>query len=264
MDSLLSVYSIALGLLIGSFLNVLIYRLPRNESVVGPRSKCPGCGRLVRWYDNVPLLSFLFLQGRCRDCHSVISIRYPIVEAITAVFSFLVWQKFHAPLPYLYYFLLFTAPLLTVTFIDLEHRIIPDVISLPGIVAGFAVSLLVAETSLKKAALDSFLGILAGGGSLFLVSWFYEKIRHQEGIGGGDVKLAAMIGAFLGWKGILLVLLLSSFLGSLVGIVVMILFRKDLKLALPFGPFLAAGALIQLFCGAELIHWYLGLTTKLY
>jgi leader peptidase (prepilin peptidase)/N-methyltransferase len=218
---------------------------------------------MVRWYDNIPLFSFLILRGRCRDCRKVIPIRYPIVEVITAVLSFLVYQKFHAPLPYLFYFVLFAAPLIAITFIDLDHYIIPDSISLPGIVVGFIACLVLTEEPLKKAAVNSILGILSGGGSLFLVSWFYEKVRHQEGIGGGDVKLAAMLGAFLGWKGILFVLLMSSFLGSFVGILVMIIYRKGLKLALPFGPFLAAGALIYLFCGHELVHWYLGLTTRI-
>ena len=257
-------YSILFGLILGSFLNVCIYRLPRGQSVAVPRSYCPDCGRFIRWYDNIPLLSFLWLKGKCRFCNKKIPLRYPLVEAITGIFSCLVYLKFGGGLAYLFYFLLLAAPLIAITFIDLEHRIIPDSLSLPGILTGTLASFFLSGLPGTKALINSLTGILAGGGALFLVSWFYEKLRHQEGIGGGDVKLAAMLGAFFGWKGVFAVLLFSSVLGSLTGLLFMIVFKKGLKFAIPFGPFLAAGSLLYLFYGGEILGWYLGLTLKLY
>jgi leader peptidase (prepilin peptidase) / N-methyltransferase len=246
------------GLIIGSFLNVCIYRLPRGQSVAVPqRSFCPDCGRFLRWYDNVPIVSFLFLKGRCRNCQKRISFRYPLVEFITALLSVLIYVKFGGGLPYVFYFLLFAAPLVAITFIDLEHRIIPDIFSLGGIVSGFLAILLLSGQPWVSSLLFSLKGVLAGGGTLLGVSLIYEKLRHQEGIGGGDVKLAAMFGAFFGWKGVFVVLLFSSLFGSVVGLIVVAVLRKDLKLAIPFGPFLAAAALLYLFFGHQIVRWYL-------
>lgn len=264
MHPLFTFWAFLLGLAVGSFLNVCIYRLPRGRSVVVPRSHCPHCGRFLSWYENIPLFSFLFLGGHCRRCRKRISLRYPLVELLTGAFSVFVYWKFGMGLAYVFYFLLFTAPLIAITFIDLEHRIIPDVLSLTGIPSGILATLLLSGEAPMASLLFSIKGILAGGGSLFLVSWAYEKLRHQEGIGGGDVKLAAMLGAFFGWKGVFTTLLLSSLFGSLIGVTIMIVSRKNLKLAIPFGPFLAAGALLHLFYGKTLLQWYLGLTTKLY
>lgn len=252
------------GLVLGSFLNVCIYRIPRRQSVIVPRSYCPECGRFIRWYDNVPVLSYLWLWGRCRFCRKRISLQYPLVELLTGLLSLGVYLKFGGVLPYLFYFLLLAAPLVTVTFIDLRHRILPDVLTLPGIAAGVLATLLLSGLAPVSALLRSLFGILAGGGILFLVSWVYEKIRHQEGIGGGDVKLAAMLGAFFGWKEIFLILFLSSLLGSIAGVILLALFKKGLRFAIPYGPFLAGAALITLFLGAEIVRWYLGLTSILY
>lgn len=264
MTQLYSTSAFLLGLILGSFLNVCIWRLPRGESIVAPRSHCPQCGRMISWYDNIPVLSFLFLRGRCRSCERKISPQYPVVELITGGLSLLVYLKFGGGLPYLFYFLLLTAPLVAISFIDLEHKIIPDVISLPGIFAGLTSSLLLSQHGFAEPLLQSLLGMLTGGGILFAISWIYERLRHQEGIGGGDIKLAAMLGAFFGWKGILTILFFSSLLGSLVGVVMVLFSGKNLKLIIPYGPFLASGALIYLFYGKEIIRWYLSLTQFIY
>jgi len=261
---LFSLWAALLGLLVGSFLNVCIYRIPKGLSVVAPRSHCPECRISIRWHDNIPLLNYLWLRGRCRSCHAPIPFRYPLVEAVTAVLSVLVYIKFGAGWAYVFYFFLLAAPLVAVTFIDLAHRIIPDVISLPGIAAGIAATLVLSGLPVPAALMKSLWGILAGGGVLFAISWTYEKIRGREGIGGGDVKLAAMLGAFFGWKGVFFILLLGSLLGSVTGLLLIAARRQGPQAAVPFGPFLAAGALLHLFTGNELVRWYLSFTSKLY
>ena len=239
------------GSCIGSFLNVCIYRLPNAKSIVFPPSACPGCNMPIRFYDNIPILSFLLLRGRCRHCRARISLRYPLVELMLGLFALCVYLKFGLTLEALIIYL-FIASLIVITFIDIDHRIIPDAISLPGILVGFAASFVLPEITYK----ESLAGILAGGGSLLLVAWVYSLITHKEGMGGGDIKLLAMIGAFLGWKGVLLTIFLASAIGTLCGLVVMIRSGKNLKLAIPFGPFLAMGAMIHIFFGNELILWY--------
>lgn len=257
-----TLFTILFGLCIGSLLNVVIYRLPRGESIVTPRSHCPPCGHSIRWYDNIPLLSFLLLKGHCRSCQKPISWQYPLVELLTGCLSFLVFKKFGG-IPYFLYFLLLVCPLIAITFIDLKHQIIPNWISLPGIGAGLLTSCLLSGSRLET-IVQCWWGIMAGGGALFLVSWLYEKIRKKEGIGMGDVKLAAMLGAFFGWKGVFFILLLSSLLGSIAGFFLILFFRKGFQDALPYGPFLAGAALIQLFFGSELISLYLQFTQRLY
>lgn len=245
------------GLILGSFLNVCIVRLPLGESIVHPRSHCRACGKMISWYDNIPLLSYLLVKGRCRGCSEPISLKYPLVEALTGVLSAATLFKFGLTPAYGCYFLLLVAPLIVVAFIDLEHRIIPNGISLPGIAAGFLTSLWLGSEPLGVRWITPLAGLVVGGGGLFLVSWIYEKTRGQEGIGMGDVKLAAMFGAFFGWNGVLVILLLSSLLGSVVGIILMLFFRKGPKFAVPFGPFLSAGAVIYLFYGSQMLSWYL-------
>jgi len=246
------VISIIFGAMIGSFLNVCIHRLPKEESIVRPGSHCPKCKTPIRFYDNIPLLSYLLLGGKCRHCKAPISIQYPIVEAITALSSFFLFITFGVSLSFIYYFS-FVAALIAITVIDLYHQIIPDVISLPGIVIGLLGSLVIPQITFWS----SFIGVLSGGGSLFLVATVYQWLFKREGMGGGDVKLLAMIGAFLGWKAVILTIFLSSFIGSIIGITVMLIKGKDFKYAIPFGPFLAAGAVISLFWGENLISWYL-------
>jgi len=249
---MLSIISIILGAMVGSFLNVCIYRLPKEESIIWPRSHCPTCKKMIRFYDNIPLISYLLLRGRCRYCKGPISLQYPLVEGITALSSLFLIIKFGPSLSYLFYFA-FVAALIAITVIDLYHQIIPDGISLPGIGVGLLASLVIPQITF----FNSLMGILLGGGSLFLVATLYEWIFKREGMGGGDVKLLAMIGAFLGWKAVILTILLSSLIGSTTGILIMILKGKDFKYAIPFGPFLSMGAVIALFYGENLIRWYL-------
>jgi len=249
---MLSVVSIIFGALIGSFLNVCIIRLPRAESIITPGSHCPHCKKPIKFYDNIPLISYILLKGKCRHCNGPISIQYPLIEGITALGSLSLFMKFGPSLSFFIYFA-FVAALIVITVIDLYHQIIPDVISLPGIGAGLLASLVLPQFTF----FDSLIGALLGGGSLFLVATLYQWLFKREGMGGGDVKLLAMIGAFLGWKAVILTILLGSLVGSITGIIIMVLKGKDLKYAIPFGPFLSLGAVIALFYEAEIIHWYL-------
>jgi len=250
---------IVLGLLIGSFLNVCIYRLPREKSVVRPRSFCPKCRTPIKWYDNIPLISYIILLGRCRSCRRSIPIRYPLVELCSAFFLWFLFFHFDAWKPCLIYYFLLIAPLIVVTFIDLEHRIIPDVISIPGIVAGALSQFLLMHGSWDVIGLDVLLGVVVGGGFLALVGFGYEFLKKREGLGGGDIKLAAMLGAFFGWKGIIFILFMSSVVGSFVGVILLTVFKKDTKFAIPYGPFLAIGAIVYLFWGEWILNWYFGL-----
>lgn len=247
------------GLIIGSFLNVVIHRVPLEQSIIKPRSHCPQCQHPIAWYDNMPLFSYLILRGRCRHCQQKISIQYFVVELVTATISLQTFLHFRNLTFYVAYFCFLLAPLIAVIFIDLKHRIIPDSISLPGILIGVVVHYLAAPPGWEmKALLESAIGILVGGGFLFLVAFAYEKIKKREGLGGGDVKLAAMFGAFFGWREVLMILLIASVLGSVIGLVV-VWTKKNWQYALPFGPFLALAAYLQLFWGGLLLEWYLGL-----
>jgi len=241
------------GALIGSFLNVCIVRLPEERSIVRPRSHCPSCGHQIAWYDNLPVLSFVLLRGRCRACGVRISPLYPTVELLTGALAVALWMRLGTTLAFAGYFL-FAAALVTITFIDLDHRIIPDVISLPGIVVGLAVSFV----SPLVTPLEALLGVLAGGGVLLAIATGYEMLRGREGMGGGDVKLLAMIGAFLGWQSVFVTLMVASLIGSIIGVGLMVYQRADTKLAIPFGPFLAGGALVSLFFGDRILAFYFG------
>lgn len=247
------------GACVGSFLNVCIYRLPLGRSIVAPRSQCPRCGRPIHWYDNIPLLSYVVLQGKCRHCAGSISPRYAIVELITLGLSVATFYHFQNLPQYLIYFCFLVAPLIVVTFIDLEHRLIPDVISIPGIVAGAMARLTFSHGNYTPVLIDIILGILVGGGFLCLVGLGYELLRKQEGLGGGDVKLACMLGAFFGWKAVIFILMVSSVLGSVVGLFLIFVLRKGLKYAMPFGPFLVAAGYIYLFWGEKILNWYINL-----
>ncbi len=240
------------GLFIGSFLNVCIYRIPENKSIVMPASNCPGCHTPIRFFDNIPVLSYVWLLGRCRSCHAPISIRYPVVELLTGVFAGLCVLKFGFTLAAAIYFA-FIASLLVITFIDIDHRIIPDVISLPAIPVFFGATFFLPGIG----PVESIAGILIGGGSLFLVAWAYYLFTGKEGMGGGDIKLLAMIGAVVGWQGVILAIFAASITGTVVGGILMLASGKNLKLAIPFGPFLAVGAVISVFYGPELIRWYI-------
>lgn len=242
------------GTIVGSFLNVCIYRIPAGKSIVSPPSSCPHCGHRIRWFQNIPVWSYLFLGGKCASCSVRISLRYPSIEILTGVLYALTLYYFNFSAATVVYWI-FVAALVTITFIDLDHQIIPDVISLPGIVIGFVCSFLIPWLSW----LDSLLGILLGGGILLTIAWLYEKLTKREGMGGGDIKLLGMLGAFLGWKAILPIVFMASLSGTLVGVPLMLLQKGDTKLAIPFGPFLAFAATVYLFWGQNIIHWYLSL-----
>ena len=253
------------GLISGSFLNVFIYRFPRGESIVFPPSHCRNCGSYLRFYHNIPVLSYIFLRGKCHSCGSGISILYPVVELLTASLATLLFYKFGITvMTFVYLVLIFS--LIVITFIDLEHMIIPNLITFPGIVVGFAYNLFITDWRLlfrsvehldssvfyiitKIPALNSFFGILIGGGSLLMVFYVYKLIRKTEGIGMGDVKLLAMLGAFLGVNGVFFTILISSLVGSVVGVAIILMKRGDFKFALPYGPFISFGAVLFIFTG---------------
>jgi leader peptidase (prepilin peptidase)/N-methyltransferase len=240
------------GLTIGSFLNVCIYRLPRQLSVVHPPSRCGACGRTLRWYHNVPVVSWLALRGRCAFCGASVSAQYPIVEIVTAIaFVLVAWVTPVGPL--LAARLLLACLLIVLFGIDLEHQILPNVITLPGIAAGFAFAL-----AGPPGWRDSLLGILLGGGLLYGVAAGYYLVRKEEGMGMGDVKMLAMIGAFLGWQAVLLTVVLASLSGAAIGVAMMVTQKGSMKYALPFGTFLALGAGVAMLAGDGIIAWYLG------
>ncbi len=240
-----------LGLLIGSFINVCIYRLPRKESIVFPPSNCPSCKQPIQFYDNIPLLSFLFLRGRCRSCRTPISWRYPLVELIHGMGYLFILHQFGLSFAALIYALFFSA-LMVVTFIDLSHQIVPDVITLPGMVLG----LLAASTVLPPGPINSLIGLFLGGGLFYFVAILSVTLLKKEGMGGGDIKLIAMIGAFLGWKGMLLTIFLAALSGSISGLFLVLCRGRSRAEPIPFGPFLALGAMVSLFWGPEILHWY--------
>lgn len=251
-DAILLGYALLLGLCVGSFLNVVIYRLPLGQSLVSPGSRCPKCGYQLRWYDNVPVLSWALLGGRCRRCRTDISIQYPVVEIVTGLlFVLVVWLTPVGPL--LVSRLLLVAILIALFGIDLEHQILPNSITLPGIVIGVMFSFIT-----PPGWKDALLGALLGAGVLYGIAAAYYAVRREEGLGMGDVKMLAMIGAFLGWKAVLVTLVLSSFSGAAIGMALMAAQRGGMKLALPFGTFLAVGALAAMLAGEPLITWYAG------
>jgi leader peptidase (prepilin peptidase)/N-methyltransferase len=240
------------GLLIGSFLNVVIYRLPIGQSLVSPPSRCRHCGYSLRWFDNIPVLSWVFLRGRCRNCGAPVSWQYPLVELITgALFVLVVWLT---PIGLLLVSRLLLVSILIALFgIDLEHQILPNSITLPGIVIGLLLSL-IAPPGIRDAAI----GALLGAGILYGIAGAYYLWRREEGMGMGDVKMLAMVGAFLGWKAVLVTLVLSSFSGAIIGVILLRVQGRDMKFALPFGTFLAIGALIAMLAGDPLVAWYAG------
>jgi leader peptidase (prepilin peptidase)/N-methyltransferase len=260
---LLAVTAFIFGSVVGSFLNVCIARLPKGESVVNPPSHCPRCNTPIPFYDNVPLLSYLWLRGRCRFCRETISPRYFVVEFLMAFFSVLLLSRFGVGFAFLVNFVLMAA-LIVITFIDLDVRIVPDVISLPGIGLGLLSSIVnsqwsMVQSSILPSPLSSLVGIIIGGGSLLLVAWAYQLFTGVEGMGGGDIKLLAMIGAFLGWPSVPVALFFASLTGSVVGLVCMLQKGVDSKYALPFAPFLCLGAVVYLFLGDALVEFYLPL-----
>lgn len=251
--TLWAIYAAGVGLIVGSYLNVLIHRLPRGESTVLPRSRCPACGQAIRPWDNVPVLSYLLLGGRCRGCRARISWRYPLVELATGVL-FLASLLVFGPTISAAAAAVFCALSLALALIDVEHFLLPDKLTLPGIVLGLAFSSFVSWTNLR----DSLLGAGVGAGVLLALYWGWLWLRREEGMGLGDVKMIALQGAFLGWKGMLLTLLLGALSGSVVGLALLRRQSEGLKTRLPFGTFLALGGLAALFVGRPIIAWYAG------
>jgi leader peptidase (prepilin peptidase)/N-methyltransferase len=254
------------GLIVGSFLNVCIYRLPRNMSIIRPSSACPSCATSIKPCDNIPILSYILLKGKCRKCGERISIRYPAVELLNGILYWSVFNFFgfgwHLP-----FLLAFISSMIVITFIDLDFQIIPDVITIPGIVIGLlSASFLLPDPFISflnhfntplltvVGFKNSIVGLFLGGGLFYLIA-----ILSRGGMGGGDIKMMAMVGTFMGWKAVLLTTFIGSLAGSIVGISLMAFKGKGRKTKIPFGPFLAFGAVITLFYGGEILRWYLGI-----
>lgn len=254
-NTILYIIVFIFGSIVGSFLNVCIYRMPRKLSIILPSSRCPSCNMPIKPYDNIPLLSFLFLGGRCRVCKAGIPFRYPTVEFLNAALYVLVLWRFGFVLHTAVYFI-FCSALIVITFIDLDFQIIPDRITLPGIPIGLiAGSFLLPDPFMRYSLLGykaSVIGFLTGGGLFYAVA-----VLSRGGMGGGDIKMMAMVGSLMGWKSVLLTTFLGSLTGAVLGISLMVFKGKGRKTKIPFGPFLALGALVTLFYGQEILNWYL-------
>ena len=263
------------GLIVGSFLNVCIVRLPRGGSIVTPPSHCPRCRSGIKFYDNIPLVSFLLLRGKCRNCGEPISWRYPLVELTNALLYVGIVSEFWLG-GEAFMMMAFCSSLIVITVIDYDHMIIPDKITLPGMLVGLTLApffmsplgdplpfnldaLLPHAGPYLTGFLNSLIGLILGGGLLLSIGWGWEKLRHIEAMGGGDVKLMGMVGSFLGWKGALLTIMLGAFTGSVIGLLLIVLKRHKMEKLIPFGPFLAAGALASAFYGPDIVLWYIGL-----
>jgi len=266
-------FAVVFGLAIGSFLNVVILRLPEGQSISTPRSRCPKCKKLIRWYDNIPVLSYVLLGGRCRNCKTGISARYPLIEALTAAVSALLYLKLGLTIEWAIFFA-FSAALIVLGLIDLDHRILPDPITLNGIWLGVVVSVYLAQPSPLVARLfrslgvedanprvialtASLLGAVVGGGLLWGVAEAYLRLRGIEGMGFGDVKMMAMVGSFLGAPQALLTIMLGSLLGSVIGLIFIRFANKTREYELPFGTFLSFAAIIAVLYGEEMVRWYI-------
>jgi leader peptidase (prepilin peptidase)/N-methyltransferase len=254
-NSFIGTFCFFLGACFGSFANVLIYRIPKGESIVLPGSRCQSCGTPVKWYDNIPILSWFILRGKCRSCKASYSIRYALVELTTAVLFLVLFLRVGCLSWTLLEYFIFTVMAVAASGIDLDHMILPDVFTLGGLVLALVGSLLNPE----RHFLDSLIGFLAGGGFLWSVAYGYYLLRKEEGMGGGDIKLLAWIGALLGWKSIPFIILTASLVGAVFGLLMMLKSKKGLKLAIPFGPYLVFGAYLFILGGEELAQWYIRL-----
>jgi leader peptidase (prepilin peptidase)/N-methyltransferase len=238
-----------LGLFFGSFFNVCIWRIPRRKSIAFPPSHCPRCKAPIRFYDNIPILSYLLLGARCRKCGQSISGRYPLVEGLTGVLFLLLALKLGISWEFLRG-LVFTGLLVIISFIDLDFKLIPDAISMPGVVVGLLSSLLVQEF------VPSLIGATLGAAIIFLAGWLWKLATRKAGMGSGDIVLAAMMGAFLGWQQLLLAIFIGVVLGVIIGGGGALLKKRNLDRPIPFGPFLALGSVTALFLGQAILHWY--------
>jgi len=263
------------GLIVGSFLNVCIVRMPRGGSIVSPPSHCPRCQSGIKFYDNIPLISFLLLRGKCRNCGEPISWRYPLVELTNALIYVGIVSEFWLG-GEAFMMMALCSSLIVITVIDYDHMIIPDKITLPGMLVGLTLApffmsplgdplpfnleaLIPHAGPYLTGFLNSLIGLILGGGLLLSIGWAWEKLRHIEAMGGGDVKLMGMVGSFLGWKGALLTIMLGALTGSVIGVLLIVLKRHKMEKLIPFGPFLAAGALASAFYGPDIVLWYIGL-----
>jgi len=248
------------GLITGSFLNVCIYRIPRGLSIIIPSSRCPSCNTPIKPWDNIPIVSYILLGGKCRFCKAKISLRYPLVELLNAIMYALILWRFNFGWHTIIYFV-FSSSLIVITFIDLDFQIIPDRITLSGIPIGFlAGSFLLPDPFARSSLLgmkESLIGMITGFGLFYFVALIGSAIFKKEAMGGGDVKMMAMVGALTGWKAVLLTTFLGSLTGSIIGILLIVLKGKDRKAKIPFGPFLALGTIITLFYGQEILSWYI-------
>jgi leader peptidase (prepilin peptidase)/N-methyltransferase len=254
--------SFIFGLIVGSFLNVCIYRIPRNISIINPSSSCPSCGTPIKPQDNIPLISYIILKGRCRKCSGKISMRYPLVELLNGILYWSVLKYFGMGWHLLFLFA-FVSAMIVIIFIDLEFQLIPDVITIPGVVIGIlGASLILPDPFVYSSFypfanipivgfVNSAAGMLLGGGLFYLIA-----VVSKGGMGGGDIKMMAMVGAFMGWKAVLLTTFIGSLTGSLAGIFLMVFKGKGRKTKIPFGPFLSFGAIITLFSGGSILRWY--------
>ena len=269
---ILTVFGFLFGASFGSFFNVIIYRLPREESIVTPGSHCMKCNEPIRWFDNIPLLSYIILGGKCRHCKEPYSIRYFFVELLTgALFALVVNKYFYLMSAGMYYTMLamiilhfyFVGGFVVLTFIDIDHKIIPNEITFSGVPIGLLASLafpqlMMGQESHLMGLLHSFIGAVVGGGFLYVVGAVGKKIMQKEVMGFGDVKLLALIGAFIGWKLTLLTIILSSFAGTLIGVMLIVTQKAKWQSQIPFGPYIVLGALISFFVGNNILQWYLG------
>jgi leader peptidase (prepilin peptidase)/N-methyltransferase len=247
------VFAGAFGAIVGSFMNVVIHRVPLGSSIVWPSSACPHCRRELSWYENIPVVSFLVLRARCRTCKGPISVRYPFVEALTSAFFVLAWW-YYGPGALLASRLVFGCLLLVLFAIDLEHQLLPHAITITGIVVGVIFSLFT-----EPGWIDALLGAALGAGMLYGIAFAWERFRHQQALGGGDPPMLAMIGAFVGWKMVLGTLMMASLLGTVLGVALIAMRRASMASKLPFGCFLAIGAAAAATIGPQLLAWYLGL-----
>lgn len=260
-STILYIVVFVFGSIVGSFLNVCIYRIPRNISIIMPSSRCPSCNIPIKPWDNIPIISYILLGGGCRACKARISFRYPLVEFLNAISYFLVVWRFgfewHTPV-----YFIFCSALIVVTFIDLDSQIIPDRITLPGIPTGIIFgSFLLLDPFMRHSSLgikSSLIGAFIGFGFYYLVAEIGYRILKKEAMGGGDIKLMTVIGGFLGWKGVILTTFIGSLSGAFIGVLLMLFKGKEWGSKIPFGPYLALGAFITLFFGQEIFYWYLG------
>ncbi len=253
---LIAIFIFAFGAIIGSFLNVLIYRLPRDMSIVFPSSHCPKCGHKIRWYENIPIASYVALRGRCSKCKTPISLRYPIVEFLTGISASISYLKWGLTIDFAFNFV-FLALVIAISFIDLDFKIIPDELNLIGFLSG----LIYAGIRVDFSVIDALLGSFVGAGFLFAIAYLYLKFRGIEGLGMGDVKLLAFLGTYLGWFGSLFVIFFGSLLGVIAGLTLAYLNKSEdkAKFEIPFGPYLSIAGVIYLFFGDIIKSWYFGI-----